>query len=134
MTMNTIYGSRSDMEIKANAIYKVTNTQGRKQVYYLFNRTVRTNSKWLDSRKVLKGWICVIYPEEDNLIDSTIEYVYPEVNLSEIEDVWFHPELNVKNFQQMKYDPCIEEYRCEDEDEDEDEYEDDVSNCSESDY
>tara|TARA_B110000208_G_scaffold167639_1_gene207217 strand:+ start:881 stop:1306 length:426 start_codon:yes stop_codon:yes gene_type:complete len=131
MTMMTIYGTRSEMETNANAIYKVTNSQGRKQIYYLFNRVVRTNSKWFDSSKVLRGWNCIIYPEEDNMIDRTIQYVYPEVNLSELEDVWFHPELNVKNYQQMKYEPYIidnHSYNY-DEDEDDDDY-DDSSNVS----
>lgn len=118
----SIYGTQDQMYNNANAVYKVINSNGHKSTYYLYNKIVSTNSKWPGSKKVSKGWYCVVCPERENTIDQTFTYEYPEVNLSEVEDIWFHPELNVRNFQQIKYDPYITDTVHYDDGESDDEY------------
>ena len=105
--MVNIYGTHNEMQENANAIYKVMDTKGHKYVYYMFNVLKSTDFKWPSSKKVVKGWTCVVEPTEDNLYDRSITYQYPEMNLSNIEDTWFRRELGVKNYQRVKYDPIV---------------------------
>ena len=133
--MVNMYGTKTQMEQNANAIYLVTNTSGRKQTYYMFNRLRSTNSKWPGSKKVLKGWICVLVPGEDNSIDKCVSYEYQELTLAGIEDTWFNHQLGVKNYQQVKYDPIvIENYDDYDSDMDEDPGIDNFDQESNSEY
>ena len=114
----SVYGNFDHMEQTANAIYKVTNLKGRKLIYFMFNKIVSTDSKWPGSRKVPKGWICIACPCDDNYDDKTIKYEYPEVNIQDIEYVWFTSQLDVKNYQQIKYDPYIDTQYNQNEDDD----------------
>ena len=102
-----IYGTKKQMFENSNAVYKVTTPEGRKKIYYMFNRMVTTNSKWLNSKKVPKGWYCVSCPTDDNYIDKCIYYEYPEFSLGDIEHTWFYEQLGVKNYQQIKYSPIV---------------------------
>ena len=117
--MVNIYGSHNQMQESANAIYRVTDTQGHKQIYYMYNILKTSDVKWPSSKKVVKGWTCVVEPTEDNLDDRSLTYEYPEINLSDIEDTWFRRELGVKDYQRVKYDPVIlESYSNDDSDSD----------------
>jgi uncharacterized protein YbdZ (MbtH family) len=114
-----LYGTPDKMYSNANAVYKVTNSEGRKMIYYMFIKFVSTNSKWPNSKKIPKGWYCAVYPGEGNMKDKSITYEYPEINLASIEDTWFH--VDIKNYQQIKYEPyevVDDDYSQNDEEED----------------
>ena len=132
--MVNIYGSHNQMQESANAIYRVTDTQGHKQIYYMYNILKTSDVKWPSSKKVVKGWTCVVEPTEDNFVDRSLTYEYPEINLSDIEDTWFRRELGVKDYQRVKYDPVILESYNNDSDNDSDMFDGEDSSNSELEY
>ena len=129
----SIFGNFVHMEKTANAIYKVTNTEGRKMMYFMFTKLESVNSKWPSSRKVSKGWVCVAYPCGDNVEDKLIKYEYADANIGDIEHKWFNLEGGVKNYQQIKYDPYIDTQYNEDSDSDSELEIDDGSSVANSD-
>lgn len=102
MANNSIYGSDQHMHDKANAVYKVTSPNGSKATYYMYEKLVN-RSGWLGPYYVKKGWICVIVPED--VMQRTVTYEYPELELKHIEETWFRAELGIKNYNQVKYMP-----------------------------